>query len=128
MSTSTLQRADTERNAVLRLPEFRYLLMARLCSAWGGMGFAIVIGYQLYQLTKDPLALGWLGLVEAIPALSLSLLGGHIADRSDRRRLVLIAATAEAICIVLLAWISFDTQYRLWTVHQLLPLIDGALL
>ncbi|HEY0708181.1 MAG TPA: MFS transporter [Polyangia bacterium] len=50
-----------------------------------------VVGYQIYELTKDPLALGLVGLAEAIPFLSLVLFGGHIADRLDRRRVLLIA-------------------------------------
>lgn len=108
MSEVTAPAATSDRNAVLHLPEFRYLMAARVCSAWAGMGFMTVIGYQLYQLTKDPLALGWLGLVEAIPALSLSLLGGHIADRSDRKRIVLSAALTNALCYTILMGIATD--------------------
>jgi MFS family permease len=44
-----------------------------------------IIGYQVYQLTGDPLALGMVGLAEALPFLSLVLFGGHVADRVDRR-------------------------------------------
>lgn len=108
MSEVSAPTRSADRNAVLRLPEFRYLMAARVCSAWAGAGFMTVIGYQLYQLTKDPLALGWLGLVEAIPALTLSLVGGLIADRSDRKRIVLSAALVNALCYTMLMWIATD--------------------
>ena len=113
MSTSApspFSAVDPDPNAILRLPEFRYLMAARVCQALGGISFATVIGYQLYQLTKDPLSLGLLGLVEAIPALSLSLFGGHIADRNDRRRIVLRAATVQIICILLLMVIALQAE------------------
>lgn len=99
-----------QKNDILHLRDFQYLLAARLCNALGGMGFATVIGYQLYMLTRDPLALGWLGLVQAIPALSLSLLGGHIADRGDRKRIVLTTAGGEVICMLLLLVIALNVE------------------
>ncbi len=65
-------------------------------------GLTTAVAFQTYELTRDPLALGWLGLVEAIPALSLVLLGGHVADRRDRRSIVvatsaLLVATASVL-------------------------------
>ena len=50
-----------------------------------------IVGYQMYELTGDPLALGMVGLAEAVPFISLVLLGGHVADRVDRRRVSLLA-------------------------------------
>ena len=55
---------------------------------------ATVVAFQVYDLTHDPLALGWLGLVEAIPALSLVLFGGHLADRRERRTIVVVTSAA----------------------------------
>lgn len=63
----------------------------------------MVLGYQVYELTRNPLSLGILGLVEAIPALSLALYGGHIADRMDRRRILRTTLGALVVCAVLLA-------------------------
>lgn len=63
-----------------------------------------MIGYHLYQLTSDPLTLGWLGLAQAIPAISLVLYGGVIADRHSRRSIVLIGRGAYAGLALLLAF------------------------
>ncbi|MBZ9750801.1 MFS transporter [Deinococcus sp. HMF7604] len=88
---------------VLQYPEFRAMLVAAVTSTLAGRAVALTVAYQLYQLTKDPLTLGLLGLVEAIPALSLALLGGVVADRSDRRRILLLTIGVEVTCAALFA-------------------------
>jgi MFS family permease len=63
-----------------------------------------IVGYQMYQLTGDPLALGMVGLAEAVPFVSLVLFGGHVADRVDRRRVSLLAyAVLTAAAVILFA-------------------------
>ncbi|MGH2407944.1 MAG: MFS transporter [Candidatus Limnocylindrales bacterium] len=91
---------------LLRQPEIRALLGARLSNSLAASALATVVAFQTYVTTHDPLSLGWLGLVEAIPALSLVLFGGHLADRRDRRSIVLMASTAVTLCAVLLAALS----------------------
>ncbi|HXU79927.1 MAG TPA: MFS transporter [Polyangia bacterium] len=54
------------------------------------------VGYQMYRLTGDPLALGMVGLAEALPFIALALGGGLVADRVDRRRIALAALTTMA--------------------------------
>ena len=69
--------------AALRYPEFRSYLAMRFLLTFGFQIQAVVIGWHIYQLTKDPLSLGLIGLAEAIPAISVSLYGGYVADKSD---------------------------------------------
>ncbi|UBV42774.1 MFS transporter [Deinococcus taeanensis] len=88
---------------VMQYPEFRAMLIAAVTSTLAGRAVALTVAYQLYQLTRDPLTLGLLGLVEAIPALSLALLGGVVADRTDRRRILLGTITVEVVCAALFA-------------------------
>ncbi len=75
--------------AALRHPEYRAFL-----AGMGGVFLATqiqsaVLGWQVYELTGDPLSLGLVGLAEALPFLALTLVGGWAADRLDRRRLSL---------------------------------------
>jgi MFS family permease len=91
---------------ILHQREFRALLGARLTNALAVSALATVVAFQTYQITHDPLSLGWLGLVEAIPALSLVLLGGHIADRRDRRSIVLITSAVVTLCAIAFAALS----------------------
>jgi MFS family permease len=94
--------------ALLALPEFRALLTARGLAALGMTAIATVVAFQTYQVTGQPLALGLLGLVEAIPALALMLLGGHVADRRDRRSIILLTGSLLAIGALILALMSLD--------------------
>jgi MFS family permease len=91
---------------VLKIPEVRALVGARLASGLALSAVVTIVGLQVYELTSSALSLGLLGLVEAIPALTLSLYGGHLADRRDRRSIVLVATGALVASALALAWIS----------------------
>ncbi len=92
----------------LKLPEIRFFLGSTAFFTLANRAMAVIIGFQIYKITQSPLALGILGLVEAIPAISLSLLGGYAADRFDRRGILLITRAASVVCACLLAWLSSD--------------------
>ncbi|MCW3053484.1 MAG: permease [Chthonomonadales bacterium] len=107
-----MQQAEAKAasRAVLRLPEFRYLLYANGLSTLGGRALAVVIGYQIYSLTRKPIYLGWLGFVEAMPAILMALFGGHLADRADRRRIVLTTQSVSILCMLGFALLSAHPQ------------------
>ena len=67
----------------------------------------MVIGFQIYKITHSALALGWLGLIEAIPAISLVLFGGYVADHFNRRKILLITRAASCVCAIVLAFLSY---------------------
>lgn len=94
--------------AVLRLRDFQALLVSRFTWWFVMSGLTVVVGYQVYLLTRDPLALGLLGLVEALPALTLSLFGGHLADRRDRKTIIIVFQLVTAAAILGLAALSLD--------------------
>jgi MFS family permease len=62
--------------------DFKKLLTARFLFTFAVQMQAVIVGWQVYELTHDPLALGLIGLAEAIPAISLALIAGYIVDRS----------------------------------------------
>ncbi len=66
----------------------------------------VAIGYELYRVTHDPLALGMIGLVEAVPFISFSLFGGHIADRFSKRKILRRSVGCMAACSAVLQFIS----------------------
>jgi MFS family permease len=92
--------------SLFALGEFRALVGARATNALAISALATVVAFQTYELTRDPLALGWLGLVEAIPALSLVLFGGHVADRRERRTIVVLTSAGVTLCALLLAGLA----------------------
>jgi MFS family permease len=86
--------------AALRFKEFNVFLMLRFILVFGWSMQFIIIEWQVYSLTKDPLSLGIIGLIEIIPAFSMALFAGHIVDQSEKRNLLLK-------CIGLFSLISF---------------------
>ena len=73
--------------AALRIPNFRRYIAALFTLTLALQIQGTVVGWQVYDLTRDPLALGLVGLAEALPAISISLISGHVADTHDRRRI-----------------------------------------
>lgn len=90
----------------MALPEFRSLLGARALAALGMSANATVVAFQTWEVTGNPLSLGLLGLIQAIPALGLMLFGGHIADRRDRRSIILVTGSMLTLGALVLALIS----------------------
>ncbi len=88
----------------------------------------VVVGWQVFAITGDPLALGLIGLAEAIPLLGLALYAGHVADRLPRRAVALggtVAMIAAAIALLAMtSQSSFLTGDRIWPIY-LVVLIGG---
>ena len=97
-------------DSVLRIAELRWILVARGSHALGSSALLTVLGYQVYQLTRDPFALGMLGLVAGLPALALGLFGGHLADRRDRRTIIAMTSAGLALAVLGLAFVSRETH------------------
>jgi len=75
--------------AVLRLRDFRLLISYRFFITVAIQMQSLVVGWQMYELTHDPFALGLIGLAEAIPFISVALYSGHVADRYNRKRIMI---------------------------------------
>ena len=86
----------------LRYPEFRSYIGMRFFLTFAYQIQAVVIGWYVYQVTKDPLSLGLIGLAEAIPAISISLYGGYVADKSDKKKLLVWIIAAMTFCSLML--------------------------
>src|SRR5215467_14853074 len=89
--------------SVLRNRNYALLFWGQLISATGTQMQVVAVAWQVYLLTHSAVALGIIGLLQAIPRLLLSLVGGVFADRFDRRRLLLVIEAAMAISSVVLA-------------------------
>lgn len=76
--------------AALRYKDFRSYLGMRFFFTFAYQMQAVVVGFYIYQLTKNVFALGLVGLCEAIPAIGIALYGGYIADKSEKRKMLLM--------------------------------------
>ena len=88
--------------ASLRIPNFRWFIASLLTMNLATQLQGVVVAWQIYALTHDPLSLGLIGLAEALPFIGLSLPAGHLADRVSRLRIVRLALTALLLCSVAL--------------------------
>ena len=83
---------------VLRIRDFRYFLASRFFATLATQMQALVVSWQIYQLTKDPLALGLVGLIEAVVFILFSFWAGHFADRREKRGIILFAQALLLLC------------------------------
>ncbi len=80
---------------------FVFMWLARVAGSMGIQMLALVISWKLYQLTNSALDLGLVGLIQFVPAVVLTLLVGHVADRYDRRLIIRAAQTTYALAAAL---------------------------
>ena len=93
-------------HAALRFSEYRYYLAGNLLSALALQMQIVAVGWEIYERTGDAMALGWVGLVQVLPVILLALPAGHMADRFDRRTIMMATAGAAAMASLGLAWVS----------------------
>lgn len=92
--------------AALRIPDFRRLITARACMVIATQIQGLVVSWQMFKLTGDPLALGLIGLAEALPSIVVSLYAGHVADSVRRKNIVVSAVAVLLLCSVSLWLLS----------------------
>ena len=96
---------DADRFAAFRHPSFGFYWFARFFSALGMQIIAVAVGWQIYDLTRNPFDLGIIGLVQFLPALLLILVTGAAADRYGRRLIMglceIVSLAAAAALVVL---------------------------
>lgn len=108
-----------------RFPEFRYYMAANFLFTVGFLVQEVIIGYELYKLTGDPKAIAFVGLSYALPFIGLSLLGGHLADKWSKKKILLLSIMGIAACSLTLFFVSkilIDEQ----SAHSLKYVIYGV--
>jgi MFS family permease len=107
--------------------DFKKLMLARFLFTFAVQMQVIVLGWRMYELTRDALYLGFIGLAEAIPALSLALVAGYVVDRSRPlvvyRRLVIVSCASA-----LLMLLSQLPALHVSTSHQVMLLFVSSFL
>jgi len=94
--------------AALQVRDFRLFILSRLFITLAVMIQAVVVGWQVYEITKDPLSLGLIGLAEAVPAIGVSLYAGHLADIIERKKIILICVVTLVFCAAALFFFTLN--------------------
>jgi MFS family permease len=93
---------------LLKDKEYSFFLATRVCLTIALQMQAVIVGWQLYRLTKDPFSLGLIGLAEAIPAISIALYAGHVADISNKRNILIKSLLVMLVCSMGLTLVTMD--------------------
>lgn len=109
----------------LRIRDFRLFLIGNVIATVGTQMQTVAIGWELYERTSSALALGGVGLAQFLPIALLTIPAGHVADRIDRRRLLMAAELLMVACGLGLALVSFTGASVVW-VYALLLLTGTA--
>ena len=111
--------------ASLRIKEFNIFLLVRFALVFGWSMQFIIIEWQVYSITKNPLSLGVIGLMEVIPAVSMALFAGHIVDQKEKRNLLALCIAAFSLISLGLFFLTSPTYVEGWPTNTVLYSIYG---
>lgn len=87
---------------------------------------AVAVGWQVYDLTHRALALGYVGLAQFAPFVALALLTGHVADRFERRRILMVCYAVIALCALMFAALTLWARAPVELYYLVLVLLGSA--
>jgi len=111
---------------VLRYRGYAAYAAVRFCTTLCWQMLSVAVGWQVYALTRNPLDLGYLGLAQFLPFVLLVLPGGFLADHTDRRRVLMTAYAASAVCAAALAWLSLRGSQNVWLIFGIMAMYGAG--
>jgi MFS family permease len=120
-----LPRVHADTTALRESRELRSLVLGNFVSGMGTQASLVALPYQLYVQTKSPLLTGLLGAAELGPLVGMALLGGALADRVDRRRLLLVDQIALVLIATALCVAALAGEPPVWLLYLLGALLAG---
>ncbi|MCH7743912.1 MAG: MFS transporter [Proteobacteria bacterium] len=98
----------------LRIRDFRFLWVSNLCASFAMQMQMVARGWLIYDMTSSPLALTWVMLSFMLPTFIFSLAGGVIADRLQKKPIMIVSQILNAMATLLMAYIIFSGQITFW--------------
>src|SRR5580693_7024249 len=108
---------------VFAFQNFRLFQVARFCMVLALEMQSVAVGWQIYEITHRALDLGYVGLAQFLPGILLFLVSGHVADRFDRRKLLVMCYAGFGICASLLLLVSLLHYRSVGPIYGVLILI-----
>jgi MFS family permease len=118
--TAASETRQAARWAALQHPPFQRYWAARLAASFATQVQVVAVGWQVYDLTRNPLDLGFVGLSQFLPSLVLVLVTGIAADRFRRRTIMSICLIAEALCALGLLFFTLSGTTNVGVVFAIL--------
>jgi MFS family permease len=111
---------------ILKIRDYRNFLLSRIFATLALQMQALVVSWQVYQLTKDPLALGLIGLVEAVVFIGFATWAGHYADRHEKRKIILWTQFLLLGCTVVFLGLSYYSRLTVGWLYAVVALTGYA--
>jgi MFS family permease len=109
--------------AALRHGSLARFVLGRFFTTLSWQMLGVAVGWQVYALSHDALALGFVGLAEFLPFISLALLGGHVADHWPQRAVLVGALCTNALGVAALLWFTLAHGTMLWPLYAVILLL-----
>jgi MFS family permease len=109
--------------AAFRFRDFRRYQLARILVIIGAEAQAVAVAWQVYEITHSALDLGYTGLILFLPGLLFMLPSGHVADRYDRRHVIMICYSLQALCTATLLCFAWNGLHKVWPIYAVLALV-----
>lgn len=106
--------------------DFRQYITSTFFATIAMMIQSVAVAWQVYDLTRDPLALGYVGLFQFLPLAIFALPAGALADRVDRRAMLAATYVVQTICSALFVAMTIQTPHRIWLFYAVLALFGTA--
>ncbi|XXY45598.1 MFS transporter [Sorangium sp. So ce269] len=123
MATAPAALEPSSPIAAFKSRDFRVYAAARLLATMAYQMQSVAVGFQVYALTRDPLALGYVGLAQFLPVAGLSLAAGHTADRFDRRGILVLCYLTSSLAALALFLIARAPSPNLSAIYGVLVLL-----
>jgi len=126
--TATSANAIVTRYPALGFPQFRRYWFASFASVGATQLVTLGQGWLIYELSGSAFQLGVLGAAASVPNILMTLLGGVIADRFDRRRILMVTSSITAVLLIVLTLLDLTGLVTVWhvlTIAALISLVSG---
>lgn len=110
----------------LKHRDFALYAGARTLATLAWQMLTVAVGWQVYAITQDPLALGYTGLVQFVPFVCLVLPAGQLADLADRRLVLIGAYACEVLSASVMLWFTLSAQTEVWPVYCAMALFGAG--
>jgi MFS family permease len=123
---SDADQQSTSATVAWQSRDFRFYSAARLMGIMGAEAQSVGVAWQIYEITHSALALGYTGLALFLPGIFFVLPAGHVADRYERRTVILTCYTVQALATMALLWLALHHSHNIWLIYAILFVIGAG--
>lgn len=120
------QTSSEPSSNALHYPAYVKYIVALLCHSFAAQIMTVAIGWQVYDITRDPWDLGLIGLSQFLPALMLVLVTGLVADRFNRRLIMGLCLSVEMLCALAFLFFTMAHPSLVWPIFVILGVLGVA--